>query len=56
MITTLGGCIMKKRRTSQADKGLTWSDGRELVIRIKTLEGRATLTIESYTKLFTDQL
>lgn len=35
MITTLGGCIMKKRRSSQAGKGLTWSEGRGLVIRIK---------------------
>ncbi len=54
MITTQGGCIMNKRRTSQAGNGLTWSEGRELVIRIKTLEGRATRTIESYTKLFND--
>ncbi|MGB2873821.1 tyrosine-type recombinase/integrase [Psychrobacillus psychrotolerans] len=45
---------MKKRRTSKAGKGLTWSEGRELVIRIKTLEGRATRTIENYTKLFND--
>ncbi|SDM73727.1 hypothetical protein SAMN05518871_102121 [Psychrobacillus sp. OK028] len=45
---------MKKRRTSQASKGLTWSEGREMIIRIKTLEGRATRTIESYIKLFND--
>ena len=45
---------MKKRRTLQAGKGLTWSEGQELVIRIKTIEGRANCTIESYTKLFND--
>ncbi|HJF33651.1 MAG TPA: tyrosine-type recombinase/integrase [Sporosarcina psychrophila] len=45
---------MKKRRTSSTGKGLTWSEGRELIIRIKLLEGRATRTIEGYIKLFND--
>ncbi|MFF2755335.1 hypothetical protein ACFVR1_16475 [Psychrobacillus sp. NPDC058041] len=45
---------MKKRRTSSTGKGLTWLEGRELIISIKTLEGRASLTIESYKKLFND--
>ena len=45
---------MRKRRLSFASKGLTFQEGRELVIRIKTLEGRAQLTLDSYNKLFND--
>ncbi|MEK4404128.1 hypothetical protein MKZ26_06725 [Sporosarcina sp. FSL K6-6792] len=45
---------MRKRRASSASKGLTFQEGRELVIRIKTLEGRAQLTLDSYNKLFND--
>ncbi len=45
---------MRKRRASSAPTGLTFQEGRELVIRIKTLEGKAQLTIESYHKLFND--
>lgn len=39
---------------TSTQKGLTWKDGRELIIRIKNLEGVAKRTIENYNKVFND--
>ena len=46
--------MVKKRKSSLSAKGLTFKKGRELVIRVKTLEGKAADTIRSYEKVFND--
>lgn len=45
---------MAKKRTTSVSKGMTFKQGRDLVFRVKKLEGCSPRTIENYNKVFND--